>query len=113
MAGNARRDRGVGLILTAYDPSSGELLGAIDRYEGLRDPGARATAKPSNRITAKMVKGKALQNDKVEALIGEADVIIAHNAFGFDKPRFERLFPSSKSRRWLCSCDGKRWRQAP
>jgi DNA polymerase III epsilon subunit-like protein len=100
----------VGLILTAYDPkfSSGELLGEIDRYEGLRDPGPRATAKPSSRITAKMVKGKKL-NDKVEALIGEADVIIAHNAFGFDKPRFERLFQSSKSRRWLCSCDGLAW----
>ena len=99
----------VGLILTAYDPSSGELLGEIDRYEELRAPGPRATAKPSSRITAKMVKGRKLENDKVEALIGQSDVIIAHNAFGFDKPRFERLFPSSKSRRWFCSCDGLAW----
>ena len=99
----------VGLILTAYDPTSGELLGETDRYGGLRDPGPRATAKPSGRITAKMVKGKKLQSDKVEALIGQSDVIISHNAFGFDKPRFERLFPSSKSRRWLCSYQGLEW----
>jgi hypothetical protein len=85
----------VGLILTAYDPSSGELLGETDRYGGLRDPGPRATAKPSGRITAKMVKGKELRTDQIEALIGQSDVIISQNAFGFDN-RFERLFPSSK-----------------
>jgi DNA polymerase III epsilon subunit-like protein len=99
----------VGLILTAYDPCSGELLGETDRYGGLRDPGPRATAKPSGRITAKMVKGKELRTDQIEALIGQSDVIISHNAFGFDKPRFERLFPSSKSRRWLCSYQGLEW----
>jgi DNA polymerase III epsilon subunit-like protein len=99
----------VGLILTAYDPSSDKLLGEIDRYEAVRDPGPRATAKPYSQITAKMVKDRQLENDKVEALIGQSHVIIAHNAFGFDKPRFERLFPSSKSRRWLCSCDGLAW----
>ena len=99
----------VGLILTAYDPCSGELLGETDRYGGLRDPGPRATAKPSGRITAKMVKGKELRTDQIEALIGQSDVIISHNAFGFDKPRFERLFPSSKSRRWLCSYQGLGW----
>src|ERR1035441_1933970 len=99
----------VGLILTAYDPCSGELLGETDRYGGLRDPGPRATAKPSGRITAKMVKDKELRTDQIEALIGQSDVIISHNAFGFDKPRFERLFPSSKSRRWLCSYQGLEW----
>jgi DNA polymerase III epsilon subunit-like protein len=99
----------VGLIQTAYDASSGELLGETDRYEGLRDPGTQATAEPSSRITAKMVKGKKLQTDKVEALIDHSEVIIAHNAIRFDKPRFERLFPSSKSKRWLCSCDGLEW----
>jgi DNA polymerase III epsilon subunit-like protein len=56
-----------------------------------------------------MVKGKNLQTDKIEALIGQSDVIISHNAFGFDKSRFERLFPSSKSRRWLCSYQGLEW----
>jgi hypothetical protein len=80
----------VGLILTAYDPASGELLGEISRYEGLRDPGPRATAKPSSRITAKMVKGRELHAGQIEALIDQSDVIISHNAFSFDKPRFER-----------------------
>lgn len=99
----------VGLILVVYDSRSGELLGEIDRYGGLHDPGPRATAQPSGRITAQMVKGKKLETDKVEALIGQSDVIISHNAFSFDKPRFERLFPSSKSRRWLCSYQNLEW----
>lgn len=99
----------VGLILTAYDASSGELLGEIDRYEGLRDPGPKATAKPSARITAKMVKGKILQTEKIDALVKQSDIIISHNAYGFDKPRFERLFPTSKSRHWRCSLADLGW----
>jgi DNA polymerase III epsilon subunit-like protein len=99
----------VGLILTAYDSGSGELVGVLDRYEGLRDPGRRATATPSGRLTRQMVAGERLISERVEALIAQSDVIISHNAFGFDKPRFERLFPSTKSRPWLCSCRGLSW----
>ena len=99
----------VGLILTAYDPRSGELAGVLDRYEGMRDPGRRATATPSGRLTRRMVAGKRLINERVQALIAQSDVIISHNAFGFDKACFERLFPSSKSRCWLCSCRGLPW----
>ena len=110
-AGNPDEDEivEVGLILAAYDSGSGELVGVLDRYEGLRDPGRRATATPSSRLTRQMVAGKRLKSERVEALIAQSDVIISHNAFGFDKPRFERLFPSSKSRRWLCSYRGLPW----
>jgi hypothetical protein len=79
-----------GLILAAYDAGSGGLLGVLDRYGELRDPGRRATAAPSGRLTRQMVAGKSLDNDRVEALVGQASVIISHN-IGFDKPRFERL----------------------
>jgi DNA polymerase-3 subunit epsilon len=99
----------VGLILAAYDSDSGELVGVLDRYEGLRDPGRRSTATPSGRITRQMVAGKGLASERVESLIAQSDVIISHNGFGFDKPRFERLFPSSRSRRWLCSYRDLPW----
>jgi DNA polymerase III subunit epsilon len=99
----------IGLILAVHDPAPGELLGETSRYEGLRDPGPRATAKPSGRITAKMVKGRKIKTAKVEALIEQSDVIISHNALSFDKPRFERLLPSSKSRHWLCSYRDLDW----
>jgi DNA polymerase III epsilon subunit-like protein len=99
----------VGLILVAYDGDSGGPSGQLDEYTRLRDPGPRSKAPPSGRITREMVTGIDLDKDRIEALIAQCDVIISHNAFGFDKPRFERLFPSAKSRPWLCSYRDLSW----
>jgi DNA polymerase III epsilon subunit-like protein len=99
----------VGLILVGYDPESGEPVGILDQYEGLRDPGRRAGTGLPGKFTRRMLAGKKLNHGKIEELIAQADVIISHNAHGFDKPRFEKMFPSSKSRRWLCSLYGLRW----
>lgn len=59
-----------------------------------------------------MVAGKKLNIEKIEALIGQSDVIIAHNAFRSDKPKFDLLFESSKTRRWLCSLNGVAWKSS-
>jgi len=108
--GSAEQDEivEVGLILTAYDPVSGELAGILDHYGQLRDPGPRSKAKPSERITKRTVSGKKLDAHRIEDLISQADVIIAHNA-SFDKPHFEKLFPTSKKRPWLCSVQRIPW----
>lgn len=96
----------VGMILVAYDSESGELAGVLDSYEGLRYPGAGA--KLPSKFTPKMLAGKKLEKDKIEDFIGQASVIISHNN-AFDRPRFEKLFPSSRSLRWLCSLNGLSW----
>jgi len=101
----------VGLILTAYDSETGELAGVLSQYQGLRDPGRGSTAKPGARITRAMVSGKKLDKQQIESMVSDADTIIAHST-QFDRPRFERLFPSSRPRRWLCSCNGLEWRNA-
>jgi DNA polymerase-3 subunit epsilon len=99
----------VGLILVGYDPESREPIGILDQYEGLRDPGRRAGTRLPWKFTRRMLAGKKLNTGKIEDLIGQADVIISHNAEGFDRPRFEKMFPSSKSRRWLCSLRKLPW----
>jgi hypothetical protein len=96
----------VGLILVGYNPQSGDFAGTLDSYTELRDPGQGA--KLPAKFTSKMDKGKKLDRSRIEDLIGQANVIISH-CNGFDKPRFQKLFPSSKSRPWLCSLNGLPW----
>ena len=99
----------VGLILVAYDSDTCEPCGVLEQFDGLRDPGKAARAKLSGKFTPAMLASKKLDMGRIEGLIAQADVIISHNAHGFDKPRFERLFPSSKLRTWLCSLQQLPW----
>ncbi len=96
----------VGLILVAYNSQTGDLAGILDSYTDLRDPGV--TAKLPPKITRNMVMGKRLDRSRIEQLIGQAETIISHGN-AFDRPRFERLFPGSQSRHWLCSLNGLSW----
>jgi hypothetical protein len=96
----------VGLILVAYNSHTDDLAGTLDSYTGLRDAGV--AAKLPGKFSRKMVAGKKIDKAKIEELIAQADVIISHNN-GFDRPRFEKLFPSSRRRHWLCSLNGLPW----
>ena len=100
----------IGLIQVAYDSASGELSGELDRYEGLRDPGPKLKSGGVwGKVTPQMVKGQKLHNDKIEALIEPSEIIISHFN-GADRAPFEALFPSSKDKTWLCSCNGLKWK---
>jgi DNA polymerase-3 subunit epsilon len=99
----------VGLILVAYNPQTCEVAGVLDSYTGLRDPGAGTKLPP--KFEPKMVRGKKLDRGRIEDLIAQADVIISHNN-AFDRPRFERLFPTGKSVHWLCSLYDLPWSDA-
>jgi DNA polymerase-3 subunit epsilon len=102
----------VALIQVAYDSVSGGLGKRLDRYPGLRDPGPRANPKATGRfskVKPEIVAGKKLNAKKIEALIAQSQIIIAHH-IASDRPRFEARFPSSKSLKWLCSYKGVNWR---
>ncbi len=59
-------------------------------------------------ITDAMVKGQRIPLGELEAMIGEADLIIAHNA-GFDRPFCERLSPVFANKPWACSVKEIDW----
>lgn len=59
-------------------------------------------------ITDEMVKGQSIPREKLEALISEADIIIAHNA-GFDRPFLERFSPVFANKPWACSVKEVDW----
>lgn len=52
-----------------------------------------------------------IDDDVVLKIIGEADLIIAHNA-SFDRPMLEKRLPSMPGRPWACSCEQIDWQTA-
>ena len=59
-------------------------------------------------ITDEMVKGQTIPREKLDALIAEADIIIAHNA-GFDRPFLERFSIAFANKPWACSVKEIDW----
>jgi DNA polymerase-3 subunit epsilon len=56
-------------------------------------------------LTDEMVDGRALDVSAIEAFVGRADIILAHNA-AFDRPFAERLSPIFAGKAWGCTmCD--------
>lgn len=52
-----------------------------------------------------------IDDDIVHKIIGEADLIIAHNA-GFDRPMLEKRLSDMPGRPWACSCEQIDWQAA-
>ena len=52
-----------------------------------------------------------IDDDIVHKIIGEADLIIAHNA-GFHRPMLEKRLPDMPGRPWSCSCEQIDWQAA-
>ncbi len=100
------------IILFAFDQDSGKIVGIIDEYIGLREPSCPISqgAYMVHRISKQTVQGKKLDQIKIEALIKQADFLIAHNA-GFDKGFVGRLFPVALLKSWYCSMNGIKWYQ--
>ena len=79
----------------------------------LEDPG-RPLPEDVVRLTGLTdveLEGRRIDEDLVVKLVGEAELVIAHNA-AFDRPMIERRFPDLPGRPWACSCQGIDWRAA-
>lgn len=99
------------LVLFAFDRASGEIVGIVDEYTGLREPikPIPAAATAIHGITHAHVRGKRLDDARIAALIARAEFLVAHNA-PFDRAFVERLYPFVTAKPWLCSMRGIDWR---
>jgi DNA polymerase-3 subunit epsilon len=90
-----------------YRSDTGEIVAIEEGYNGLQDPGAplSETVKKVTGLTDDDLRGKSLDLVRIERILQQADVVIAHNA-RFDRPFVDRLLPLSKTKLWACS-----WRQ--
>ncbi len=96
--------------LIAFDRTTGELLGVVDSYCGLREPSIQISpgAAAVNGLTMAQVRGHRLDANKVRALCERAEFFIAHNA-SFDRKFTARLFPEVDNKPWLCSMRDIDW----
>jgi DNA polymerase-3 subunit epsilon len=103
----------VALLPFDYDPATGAVLAVHEKQalDELRDPGVSIPPESSqvHGITDVDVKGKVVDETKLNALVAETDLIIAHNA-GFDRPMLERVWPCFADKPWACSFADINWR---
>ena len=103
----------VALLPFDYDPSTGDVLAVHEdqALNELRDPGILIPTDSSqiHGVTDDDVKGKVVDDARLNALVGDADLIIAHNA-AFDRPMLERAWPCFADKPWACSFADIDWR---
>lgn len=100
----------LGLVAFAYDPSTGEILKIIDRYNGFEDPGQPLANEiiEITGITDEMLTGQRFNDAAINALAAQASLVIAHNA-AFDRPFVEKRFPAFKDIPWACTVTEVNW----
>ena len=100
----------LGLVVFEYDPHTGEVGRILERYDGLEDPGMPIPAESTavHGITDAMVAGQRIDDARVEALLADLDLVIAHNA-SFDRPFLEDRIAGFQSLPWGCSLRQVDW----
>jgi len=102
----------LGLVRFAYDVEHGTVLGMLDDYSGLEDPG-RPLPPEITRLTGiddAMLAGRRIDDERVHALLDGAGLVIAHNA-RFDRPFAEARFGAFADVAWACSLRDVAWRE--
>ncbi|WP_018096417.1 3'-5' exonuclease [Sinorhizobium meliloti] len=99
----------IGLVAFTYN-AEGEIGDVVAVYGGLQQP---TIAIPPDitrltGITDAMVAGQSIDIAAVQAIVGPADLIIAHNA-GFDRPFCEALSDVFVRKAWACSVSEIDW----
>jgi DNA polymerase-3 subunit epsilon len=108
---DATRDRVIELavVVFEYDAETGEIGRVVDVYDGLEDPGFPIPPDSTaiHGITDAMVAGQRLDDARVESLLKQAGLVIAHNA-RFDRGFLEARLPVFAGVPWGCS-----WQEVP
>lgn len=95
-----------------YEVESGHILTVHKAlaFEGLRDPAVPISEEASliTGITDDMVAGKSIDDAAVAAVVADADLVIAHNAY-FDRPMVERHWDCFAEKPWACTLNSVDW----
>ena len=97
-------------VLFAYHRQSGEVVGRVYEYASLNDPGITIprAAIAVHGITQKMVKRHRMNIATIDALLTDAEFIVAHNA-SFDRGFLAPISDVARSKTWLCSMRHINW----
>lgn len=103
-------DEIVELAMVPFDFSSeGRIFAVHESFSRFRDPGRPIPAAVTalTGITDAMVTGASIDVAEIEAFLGPAALVVAHNA-GFDRRFMERLSGAFVTLPWACS-----WAEVP
>jgi len=97
------------VIVFEYCADTGEVGRVVEAYDGLEDPGFPIPPESTaiHGITDAMVAGQKIDDGRVEALLKQAGLVIAHNA-RFDRGFLEARLPVFAGLPWACS-----WQEVP
>ena len=98
----------LGIIRCGVDEFN-HLCSIDEIYDEFNDPGCDIPSEITKLtgITDTMVKGKRLNEAKVNHILRDDPVIVVHNA-AYDRPLFEKLFPDD-NHKWVCSMEYYDW----
>lgn len=95
-----------------YEAESGRILTVHkgQAFEGLRESAVPISEEASliTGITDDMVAGKSIDKAAVAAVVADADLVIAHNAY-FDRPMVERHWDCFAEKPWACTLNSVDW----
>jgi DNA polymerase-3 subunit epsilon len=98
------------MIAVTFDNTTGEFLNVIGTYSDFNEP----TNPIPERVTMitgstdEMVSCQLISESTIAAFVEDADLIVAHNA-AFDRPFFDKAFPSLSNKSWACSLNDIDW----
>jgi DNA polymerase-3 subunit epsilon len=100
------------MLSVLVDSATGLPVGPVTVYESFEDPGKPIPPQITEitGIDDSMVQGQRIDDAAVNALVQEADLVVAHNA-GFDRPFVEARFPVFAAKAWGCSFQGIDWKK--
>jgi DNA polymerase-3 subunit epsilon len=99
----------VAVVVVEVD-AAGAIVGIASAGQALRDPGMPIPAAITRLtgLTDEDVAGKVIDLDRLELLLLDADVRVAHNA-QFDIAFLESLMPGLAGAAWACSATDFDW----
>ena len=108
---NVDKDRVIELGLVLFEFSvDGRIFSILDHVSMFQDPGIPIPPEATevHGITDAMVRGKEFNMGRVDSILNQASVVIAHNA-KFDRPLLEREVPAFARKAWACSMSEIDW----
>lgn len=94
------------MAIFRFNRETGEILETIDEYTGQREPGRSIprAASEIHGLTKRNLKGKALDQGRIDELAEMCEFLVAHNA------QFDRNFVHMNKFYWYCSMRGINWK---
>jgi DNA polymerase-3 subunit epsilon len=102
----------LGMIAFEYS-DDGRIFKIIDEFDEFEEPKKGEIPQEITditNITNEMVKGKSIDDEKVNKFISDSVIVIAHNA-DFDRQFVEKRFPVFKDIHWGCSLNDVSWEE--